>query len=580
MAPFSPLKQAYAKYRAVLGATVMFSFFVNLLMFVGPMYMLQIYDRVLASRNETTLIMISSIAVALLVTYGLLEFTRSRMLVRTGLQFDQVLASPLFARVMRLQLSNPAAGGRNALSDGDKVRDFITGQGVLAFFDAPWTPLFLLLCFTFHPWLGIVATVGTVIIFFLAILNEVLTRKNLQEANTAGAEAANFAGATLQNAEVIRAMGMTDQLSARWLAKRDDMLVAQAHASDWAGVVLSSSKFVRMTLQVAILGVGGYLAMKQQISPGIMIAASIVMGRALAPVEQAVGQWKQFVAARQANTRLHELFGNMSDEPERMILPDAKGAIKVDGLTSVMPGSRDTILRGVSFGINAGECLSIIGPSGSGKSTLAKHLVGVMDPAVGTVRLDGVELKHWDPKQLGNSIGYLGQDISLFAGSVAENISRFQEGAADEDIVSAASLAGAHEMISGLRDGYATLIGNGGSGLSGGQRQRVGLARALFSLPSLIVLDEPNSNLDSEGEVALATAIAHLKTAGKTVIVITHKANLLSLSDKTLIMSGGTVKRFVETRELLQPQQPAAAQVASMPTAPVLAGVVTTQIKA
>jgi PrtD family type I secretion system ABC transporter len=333
-------------------------------------------------------------------------------------------------------------------------------------------------------------------------------------------------------------------------------------------------------LQVAILGVGGYLAMKQQISPGIMIAASIVMGRALAPVEQAVGQWKQFVAARQANTRLHELFGNMSDEPERMILPDAKGAIKVDGLTSVMPGSRDTILRGVSFGINAGECLSIIGPSGSGKSTLAKHLVGVMDPAVGTVRLDGVELKHWDPKQLGNSIGYLGQDISLFAGSVAENISRFQEGAADEDIVNAASLAGAHEMISGLRDGYATLIGNGGSGLSGGQRQRVGLARALFSLPSLIVLDEPNSNLDSEGEVALATAIVHLKTAGKTVIVITHKANLLSLSDKTLIMSGGTVQRFVETRELLQPQQPAAAQVASMPTAPVSAGVVTTQIKA
>jgi PrtD family type I secretion system ABC transporter len=580
MTPKSPLKQAYAKYRAVMWATVVFSFFVNLLMFVGPMYMLQIYDRVLASRNETTLIMISSIAVALLVTYGLLEFTRSRMLVRTGLQFDQVLSSPLFARVMRLQLSNPAAGGRNALSDGDKVRDFITGQGILAFFDAPWTPLFLLLCFAFHPWLGMVATVGTVIIFCLAILNEVLTRKNLQEANIAGANAANFAGATLQNAEVIRAMGMTDQLSARWLTERDKMMVAQARASDWAGVVLSSSKFVRMTLQVAILGVGGYLAMKQQISPGIMIAASIVMGRALAPVEQAVGQWKQFVAARQANTRLHDLFGKISDEPERITLPDAKGVIQVDGLTSVMPGSRDTILRGVSFGINAGECLSIIGPSGSGKSTLAKHLVGVMDPAAGSVRLDGVELKHWDSKQLGNSIGYLGQDISLFAGSVAENISRFQDNVADEDIVSAASLAGAHQMISGLRDGYATLIGNGGSGLSGGQRQRIGLARALFSLPSLIVLDEPNSNLDSEGENALATAIAHLKTIGKTVIVITHKANLLSLTDKTLIMSGGAVQRFVETRELLQPQQPAAAQGTPTPTVPVSAGVVTTQIKA
>ena len=559
MVSSSPLKQAYARYRAILLATVIFSFFINLLMFVGPMYMLQIYDRVLASRNETTLIIISVIAVTLLVTYGLLEFTRSRMLVRTGLQFDKVLASPLFARVIRMQLVNPEAGGRNALGDADKVRDFITGQGILAFFDAPWTPLFLVLCFAFHTWLGIVATVGALVIFALALLNEALTRRTLQEANSAGAKSANFAGATLQNAEVIRAMGMTDELSARWLAERDKMLVAQARASDWAGVVLSSSKFVRMTLQVAILGVGGYLAVKQEISPGIMIAASIVMGRALAPVEQAVGQWKQFVAARQANARLHKLFNGFPEEPARVTLPEAKGAIQVEGLTSVLPGTRDTILKGVSFSINAGQCLAIIGPSGSGKSTLAKHLVGVMTPAVGAVRLDGVELKHWNSKQLGNSIGYLGQDISLFTGTVAENIARFIEGATDEDIVNAATLAGAHDMISKLHNGYETYVGNGGTGLSGGQRQRVGLARALYSLPSLIVLDEPNSNLDSEGEKALANCIAQLKKAGKTVVVITHKANLLSLSDKTLIMADGAVQRFVETRELLQ-QQPASPQ--------------------
>ncbi len=560
MVSSSPLKQAYAKYRAVLLATVIFSFFVNLLMFVGPMYMLQIYDRVLASRNETTLAIISVIAVALLLTYGLLEFTRSRMLVRTGLQFDKVLASPLFARVMRMQLVNPAAGGRNALSDADKVRDFITGQGILSFFDAPWTPLFLVLCFAFHPWLGIVATVGALIIFTLALLNEVLTRKTLQDANAAGANSANFAGATLQNAEVIRAMGMTDELSARWLGERDKMLVAQARASDWAGVILSSSKFVRMTLQVAILGVGGYLAVKQEISPGIMIAASIVMGRALAPVEQAVSQWKQFVAARQANARLHELFNNFAEEPERVTQPDPKGAIQVDGLASILPGTRASILKGISFAIGAGECLAIIGPSGSGKSTLAKHLVGVMEPAVGAVRLDGVELKHWNAKQLGNSIGYLGQDISLFTGTVAENIARFKEDAADADIVNAAKLAGAHEMISKLRNGYETNVGNGGTGLSGGQRQRVGLARALYSLPSLIVLDEPNSNLDSEGEKALANCITQLKKAGKTVIVITHKANLLSLSDKTLILDGGAIQRFVETRELLQKQTVPAPQ--------------------
>ncbi|MEO0379924.1 MAG: type I secretion system permease/ATPase, partial [Pseudomonadota bacterium] len=431
----------------------------------------------------------------------------------------------------------------------------ITGQGILSFFDAPWTPLFLILIFLFHPLLGLVATGGAIIIFTLAILNEFLTRTSLQEANVAGSAASNFAGATLQNAEVIRAMGMTDELSARWLTARDKMLGSQAKASDWAGVVLSSSKFVRMTLQVAILGVGAYLAVINEVSPGIMIAASIVMGRALAPVEQAVGQWKQFVAARQANERLHRLFDVIPEEPQRLLLPHPKGHVAVDGLTSTLPGTRDTILRGVSFQIDAGEVLAVVGPSGSGKSTLVKHLVGVAQPTVGAVRLDGTELTHWDTRQLGRSMGYLSQDIRLFRGTVAENIARFQSDASDDDIVAAATLAGAHEMISGLRDGYQTQVGDGGSQLSGGQRQRVGLARAIFKLPSLIVLDEPNSNLDSEGETALAMCIAKLKAEGKTVIVVTHKANLLSLSDKTLILQNGVVQRFVPTQQLLQPQQ-------------------------
>lgn len=553
----NPLQKAYKKFRAIFGATILFSFFVNLLMFVGPLYMLQIYDRVLASRNEMTLVVITVIAVALLITYGMLEFVRSRMLVRAGLQFDSILSRPLFDRVARMQLVNPNSGARSALGDADKVRSFITGQGVLAFFDVPWTPIFLALCFAFHPWLGWVALGGTVVIFTLALLNEYLTRNALLAANNEGQQASEFAGATMQNAEVIRAMGMQDALAERWKVKRNGMLVSQAQASDWAGAVMSSSKFVRMGLQVAILGTGAYLAMGGQISPGVMIAASIVMGRALAPVEQAVGQWKEFVAARQSNARLKKLFEAVADEPKRLQQPQPKGHLTAEGVTTVVPGTRDTILRSVSFDLPAGNTLALIGPSGSGKSTLARHLVGVGEPISGAIRLDKIELSHWDRNQLGQAIGYLPQDVKLFAGTVAENISRFIDGATDDDIIAAAKLAGAHEMISGLSEGYATQIGNGGGRLSGGQRQRVGLARALFGSPSLVVLDEPNSNLDSEGEEALARCLAQLKSEGKSIVLVTHKANILNATDYTLILRGGTVQRFVPTKELLQPQQAA-----------------------
>ena len=552
----NPLRNAYKKFRAIFGATILFSFFVNLLMFVGPLYMLQIYDRVLASRNEMTLAVISVIAVALLVTYGLMEFVRSRMLVRAGLQFDSILSRPLFDRVARMQLVNPNGGARTALGDADKVRSFITGQGVLAFFDVPWTPIFLMLCFAFHPWLGWVATGGTVVIFTLALLNEYLTRNALKSANDEGQQAAEFAGATMQNAEVIRAMGMQDALAERWKIKRNGMLISQAQASDWAGAVMSSSKFVRMALQVAILGTGAYLAMNGQISPGVMIAASIVMGRALAPVEQAVGQWKEFVGARQSNGRLKKLFDSIAEEPKRLQQPSPKGHLNAKGVTTIVPGTRDTILRSVSFDLPAGQTLALIGPSGSGKSTLARHLVGVGDPVSGSIRLDGVELSHWDRNQLGGAIGYLPQDVKLFSGTVSENISRFNDDASDDDIIKAAKMAGAHEMISSLSEGYATQIGNGGGRLSGGQRQRVGLARALFGNPSLVVLDEPNSNLDSEGEEALASCLSQLKAEGKSIVLVTHKANILSATDCTLILKDGMVQRFVPTKELLQPQQP------------------------
>ena len=557
----TPLAQAYGRFRAIMGATIIFGFFSNILMFVGPLYMLQVYDRVLASRNELTLVMITAIAVALLVAYGLLEAIRSKLLVRAGLQFDEMLATPAFNRVVRNQLANPNGGAHTTLQDVDRVREFLTGQGILAFFDAPWVPLFLALCFAFHPWLGMVATVGAVIIFILALANEFSTRGLLQEAGSANQGAAHFVNTTMQNAEVIRALGMEKQLTQRWQKQHDEVLDRQARASGRAGAIMASTKFVRMSLQIAILGTGAYLAIQQQISPGIMIAASIVMGRALAPVEQAVGQWKQFVAARQSHKRLTEIFKTFEDEQERMQLPVPKGNLQVQGLIATAPGakpgmqnSRPALLKGISFAINQGEVLAVIGPSGSGKSTLVRHLVGAAQPQAGTVRLDGTELHHWDTAQLGRHMGYMPQDVKLFRGSVSENISRFVDDAADNEIVAAAALSGAHEMIQSLSEGYDTDVGDGGHSLSGGQRQRVGLARAVFRDPNLIVLDEPNSNLDAHGEQALAACIQEMKKRGKTVIIVTHKANLLALTDKTLMLVNGQVEKFGPTRELFAQQ--------------------------
>lgn len=551
------LELAYGRFRSTFIATIVFSFFTNLLMFVGPLYMLQIYDRVLSSRNEMTLIMMTAIAIALLLSYGLLEFTRSRLLVRAGMQFDEVLANPVFHRVVKQQTAMPGGNAQIALSDIDKVREFMTGQGILAFFDAPWVPLFLALCFAFHPWLGIVATIGALIIFALAITNEFATRASLQDASTAARGANHFISTTMQNAEVIRALGMEKQLTKRWLTQHDDMLVHQAKASDRAGSIMASSKFIRMSLQVAILGTGAYLAIQQLISPGIMIAASIVMGRALAPVEQAVGQWKQFVAARSSHQRLKELFNKVREEEERTELPDPKGNLKVEQLFATVPGTRDALLRGISFSVEAGEVLAIIGPSGSGKSSLVRHLVGAMIPAAGTVRLDGTEMKHWDPDQVGRFMGYLPQDVKLFGGSVAENISRFEEEPKDADIVEAATMSGAHEMVQTLANGYETNVGDGGMFLSGGQRQRVGLARAVYRSPSLIILDEPNSNLDSDGEKALMSCIQHLKAMGKTVVLVTHKTNLLALTDKILMLRNGTAEKFGPTQDFFQKPQAA-----------------------
>lgn len=561
MKTLTPLQLAYKKFKAVLLATVIFSFVINALLFVGPLYMLQIYDRVLSSRNVTTLVMLSLIALFLLMAYGLMEFIRSRLLVSAGLQFDKVLANAVFGRAVKAQLANPGGGAQYILADIDKIREFITGQGILTFFDALWVPLFLLMCFMFHPYLGLIALGGAIVIFILAFVNDFATRNLLKDANTAAQGANHFASTVLQNAEVIRPMGMEKELGQRWNSKHSNMLDAQASASDKAGAVMAFSKFVRMTLQSAVLGMGAYLALKQQITPGVMIAASIIMGRALTPVEQSVAQWKQFIASRQAHERLSNLFNNVPADMDRTELPTPVGEIDVEKLSCFAPGTRSLILNNINFHIDGGETLAVVGPSGAGKSTLLRSLVGGQMAANGTVRLDGSELSHWGAEQLGQYLGYLPQDVKLFAGSIAENISRFSSGESDE-VVKVAKLAGVHEMVQGLQNGYETQVGENGHQLSGGQRQRVGFARALYGAPKMIVLDEPNSNLDNEGEASLLEAIKMMKKEKITIVLATHKTNLLAVCDKILVLKEGTVQSFTTPKELFKPaaSKPTAAQ--------------------
>lgn len=544
------LSKALSSVRGAFVATVVFSFFINLLMFVAPLYMLQVYDRVLGSRNETTLVMLTIIAGGMLFVFGCLELVRSRVLVRIGCRLDRVLNTQVFSSVFEQSVKQPSGGHSQSLRDLDSLREFMTGSGLIAFCDAPWVPLFLAVVFMFHPLLGLVALVGAVIIFLLALANEIFTRKPLSEASKANVGANTFVTTSLRNAEAVQAMGMLPGVMSRWSDKHQDVIGLQAQASDRAGLILSSSKAIRMFLQVAILGTGAYLALQQEITPGTMIAASIIMGRALAPVEAAVGQWRGFVNARTAYQRLNELLVTTTENKDNMPLPAPKGQLAAERVVVAPPGSRTPVLKGVSFDLAAGEAMGVIGPSGAGKSTLARALVGVWPAANGAVRLDGADLHDWDKEELGPYIGYLPQDVELFDGTVAENIARFRDIDSDA-VVRAAQMAGVHELILRLPDGYDTQIGASGQALSGGQRQRVALARALYGDVRFVLLDEPNANLDTEGEKALTEAITRLRNEGRTVVIITHRPQLLSGVDKVLAMDGGQVKAFGPRQEVL-----------------------------
>ncbi|RYF84110.1 MAG: type I secretion system permease/ATPase [Comamonadaceae bacterium] len=542
--------EALRSFKRAFYSVGLFSAIINLLMLVPSLYMLQVYDRVLASRNETTLLMLTLVTLGLFALMALLEYVRSQVIIRVGAQMDMRLNTRIYTAAFEQNLRKSGINAGQALGDLTTIRQFVTGNSLFAFFDAPFFPLYLAVIFLFNFKLGLLALVGAIILVILAWVTERVSHAPLKEANTMAVTSGQLATNNLRNAEVIEAMGMLPGLRNRWYGMHDKFLMLQAQASEKTGLLQSGTKFVRMALQSLVLGLGALLVIEGEITAGMMIAASILMGRTLAPVEQVIGAWKMVAGARSAYERLDKLLSENPPREPGMPLPPPNGNLSVEGVMAAPPGMPTPVLRGVSFAIEAGEVLGVIGPSASGKSTLARLLVGVWRAQGGKVRLDGADVSQWNKDALGPYLGYLPQDIELFSGTISDNVARFGEVDA-EKVVQAATLAGVHELILRFPKGYDTLLGDGGAGLSGGQKQRIGLARALYGLPRLIVLDEPNSNLDDAGERALSAALTQLKALGRTVVVISHRTNLLNVTDKLLLLADGQVQAFGASREVL-----------------------------
>jgi len=530
--------KSYFIFAGVISAAI------NVLMLVPVIYMLQVYDRVMSSGSLSTLTSLTLIMVALLMAAGGFEWVRSRILISASNRIEKNLRNRVSqAAFKNALLSGGKGGGTQAWSDLSSLRQFLTGNGLFAFFDAPWFPIYAAVMFMFHTWFGVAAIISGFIMVALAYANEVMTSKRLQEANVLANRLLLQQGGSLRNAEVIAAMGMTDDIRGRQEFDADQVLVLQTEASGKAAIIANVTKSFRMIIQSILLGMGAFLALKGQISPGMVIAGSLLLGRALAPIDLLVGTWKGFSVARAQYARLGALLVTIPDEQETMSLPAPKGNLTAEQVVVVPPGSQIFAVKGVSLQISAGEVLGIVGPSASGKSSLARGLLGIWPAHSGKVRLDGADIAAWDRAELGPHIGYLPQDIELFDGSIYENISRFGE-LSPEKVVAAAELSGVHEMILKLPQGYDTVIGAAGGVLSGGQRQRIGLARAVYGNPELMVLDEPNSNLDDQGERELVEAIKRVKQNGCTVVLITHRTMVLKCVDKILVMNDGLATAF------------------------------------
>ena len=548
------IEQTLLSFKGTFYTVGIFSAISNLLMLTPSLYMLQVYDRVLGSRNEITLLMLTLMMLGAYLFIGALELIRSFVLVRVGARFDMELNQRVYTAAFEQNLKKAGGNAGQALQDLTNIRQFLTGNALFAFFDAPWFPFYLIVIFLFEPSLGVFALCGTTLLVALAFINERVSRKPLGEANNMAIAAGNLASNNLRNAEVIEAMGMLPNLMGRWFKLHGKFLHLQAEASEKAGMVGALTKFVQISLQSLVLGFGALLVLDGKISSGMMIASSILVGRAMAPVQQVIGVWKTFSGTRSAYQRLVALLDANPARAAGMALPRPLGALAVDALTAKPPGAALPVLKNLSFAIAPGDVLGVIGPSGSGKSTLARLLVGVWPALMGTVRLDGADIYQWNKAQLGPHVGYLPQDIELFGGSISENIARFGEVEPDK-VVIAARRAGVHDMILHFPQGYNTVLGDGGAGLSGGQRQRLGLARAMYGDPAVIVLDEPNSNLDEVGEQALLLAVNDLRQRGKTIVLITHRPSTIGIANKLLVLREGMVDMFGPTRDVLAAMQ-------------------------
>jgi ATP-binding cassette subfamily C exporter for protease/lipase len=529
--PKNEITDALKKFKSVFYTVGVFTAVINLLMLAPSIYMLEVYDRVLASQNEYTLYMLTFMILGLFALINVLEQMRTMVVIRVGSKMDDFLNQRIFTAAFEQNLKKSGINAGQALSDLTTIRQFVTGNGLFAIFDAPWFPIYLLIIFMFDFWLGLFSAISVAILVTLAWLNEAVSKNPLSEANTIAVRSGAMATNNLRNAEVIEAMGMLGNMRRRWYENHKRFLSAQALASERSSQVTAVSKFVRLSVQSLILGLAALLVIRGEVTAGMMIAASILLGRALSPVEQVIAVSRQWRGTVIAYERLRDLLADNPLRPTSMKLPTPTGKVSVEGITAAPPGSNVPVLAQLTFAINAGDVLGIIGPSGSGKSTLARLLVGVWPALAGKVRLDGADIYQWNKEELGPNIGYLPQDVELFAGTISENIARFGE-VDSEKVVIAAKLAGVHELVLNMPKGYDTVIGDNGAGLSGGQKQRIGLARALYDLPALIVLDEPNSNLDDVGEAALTQSIIQLQKMGKTVILISHRPNIIKIANK------------------------------------------------
>lgn len=568
----SDLEKALLLCKGAFFSAAWFSVIINLLMITPSIYMLQVYDRVVSTGNKSTLLMLTLIVIVLFITMTALEWVRSQILVKVSSRLEMLLNQRLFQVSFKQALYyGGQRASTQALDDLTGLRQFLTGNGLFAFFDAPWIPFYIALLFVFHPVFGWFSLITAILICVVAIATEKFTSKILEDANVQSMATRSLLSRNLRNAEVIQSMGMLGKVRQKWAASALKVLELQAVASSRAGLLTALSKFIRIASQSLILGVGAYLVINHEITAGLMIAGSILLGRALAPIDLMVGSWKGFVTARGQYARLNEVLNRIPDDKEQLQLPDPQGKVQVENAVIVPPNSKIAAIKGISLTIEKGDIVGVIGASGAGKSSLARAILGVWPTTNGTIRLDGAEIFKWDREHLGQFIGYLPQDIELFEGTISENIARFGE-LDSEKIIAAAKMADVHELILKFPEGYNTNIGAGGDNLSGGQRQRIGLARALYGKPVLVVLDEPNSNLDEQGEIALEKALYELKQNQSTVIIVTHRNNVLAKVDKLLVLQEGIIVAY-GPRDLVvsQMKQQLQTQQAPRPTKPQLA---------